>query len=121
MDGKLSRSIEETLGVKQGRNKSSDHYKVYIAPLLDTLDTSNLGVWIGNINVGVSGVADDVYLMSDKQTKLQGQIDIASHYGRMYRVKYGASKTKVTVVGSEIDMQYFEDVQPWIMEDKKVY
>ena len=60
MDGKLSRNIEEQLGVKQGRNKSSNHYTVYIAPLLDTLDTSNLGVWIGNINVGVSGVANDV-------------------------------------------------------------
>ena len=105
MDGKLSRNIEEQLGVKQGRNKSSDHYKVYIAPLLDTLDTSNLGVWIGNINVGVSGVADDVYLMSDKQTKLQAQIDIASHYGKMYRISYGASKTKVTIVGSDIDIQ----------------
>ena len=68
MDGKLSRSISEKLGVKQGRNKSSDHYKVCIAPLLDTLDNANLGVWIGPINVSVSGVADDVYLMSDKQT-----------------------------------------------------
>ena len=27
----------------------------------------------------------------------------------------------MTVVGSEIDVQYFEDVQPWIMEDKKVH
>ena len=90
--------------------KSSDHYKIYIAPLLDTLDNSNLGVWIGNINVGVSGVADDVYLMSDKQTKLQAQMDIASHYVKMYRIRYGASKTKVTVVGSEIDRKYFQDV-----------
>ena len=42
MNGKLSRSINEKFGVKQGRNKSSDHYKVYIAPLLDTLDSANL-------------------------------------------------------------------------------
>ena len=97
MNGQLSRSITEKLGVKQGRNKSSDHYKVYIAPLLDTLDNAGLGVWIGNFNVGVSGVADDVYLLSDKQTKLQAQMDIASHYGQMFRIKYGASKTKVTV------------------------
>ena len=110
MNGKLSRSIEETLGVKQGRNKSSDHYKIYIAPLLDTLENANLGVWIGHINVGVSGVADDVYLMSDKQTKLQSQLNIASHYGKMYRIKYGATKMKVTVVGSEIDRTYFSDV-----------
>ena len=77
MNGKVSGLISESLGVKQGRNKSSDHYKVYIAPLLNALDDSNLGVWIGNINVGVSGVANDVYLMSDKQNKLQEQLSIA--------------------------------------------
>ena len=120
MNGNLSRNIEENLGVKQGRNKSSDHYKTYIAPLLDTLDNSKLGVWIGNINVGVSGVADDVYLMTDRQTKLQAQMDIASHYGKMYRITYGAAKTKVTVVGSEIDIKYFHDVKPWTMDDSTV-
>ena len=40
MNGKLSKNIKENLGVKQGRNKSSDHYKIYIAPLLDTLEQS---------------------------------------------------------------------------------
>ena len=75
MKGHLSRDITEDLGVKQGRNKSSDHYKIYIAPLLDTLDSANLGVWVGPVNVSVSGVADDVYL-----------------YGRMYRIEYGALK-----------------------------
>ena len=99
MDGKLSRSIEENLG---GRNKSSDHYKVQIAPFLDTPDNSSLGVWIRHINVGVSGVADDVYLMSEKQTKLQAQIEIASHYGKMYRISYVASKTKVTILWGQM-------------------
>ena len=120
MNGQLSRSIPETLGVKQGRNKSSDHYKIYIAPLLDTLDNAHLGVWIGNVNVGVSGVADDVYLMTDTQTKLQAQMDIAEHYGQMYRIKYGALKTKVTVVGSEIDSIYFYEVTPWVMDGETV-
>ena len=49
--------------------------------LLDTLDGANLGVWIGNVNVAVSGVAYDVYLMADTQSKLQAQMDIASYYG----------------------------------------
>ena len=120
MNGKLSRNIEENLGVKQGRNKSSDHYKIYIAPLLDTLEQSELGVWIGPINVGVSGVADDVYLMTDKQTKLQELINIAVHYGKMYRITYGASKTKVTVVGSDVDTKYFKDVKPWQMDGQAV-
>ena len=120
MKGFLSQNIEEKLGVKQGRNKSSDHYKVYIAPLLDTLESSNLGIWIGNINVSVSGVAGDVYLLTDRQTKLQAQLDIASHYGRMFRIKYGASKTKITVIGSEIDTNYYEDVKPWKMDGEVV-
>ena len=120
MNGQLSRNISETLGVKQGRNKSSDHYKIYVAPLLDTLDTAQLGVWIGNINVGVSGVADDVYLMTDSQTKLQAQLDIATHYGRMYRIQYGASKTKVTIVGSEVDTNYFQDISPWKMGEETI-
>ena len=120
MNGQLSRSIRETLGVKQGQNKSSDHYKVYIAPLLDTQDSANLGVWIGLINVSVCVVADDLYPMTDKQTKLQALIDIASHYGKMFRIKYGADKTKVTVVGSDVDRSYFQDVKPWTMNNEVV-
>ena len=120
MNGQLSRNIVESLGVKQGRNKSSDHYKINIAPLLYTLENVNLGVWIGPINVGVSGVADDVYLMSDKQSKLQEQMNIAVHYGKMYRITYGAAKTKVTVVGSEVDVTYFTDVTPWKMDGQVV-
>ena len=62
---KMNGNINEGLGNKQGMNKSSEHYKIYIAPLLDTLDSADLGVWVGPVNVSVSGVADDVYLMSD--------------------------------------------------------
>jgi hypothetical protein len=64
MEGKLSRQIEEKLGVKQGHINFSDNYKVYINPALDTFESSSLGVWIGPINVSVTGVADDNYLMS---------------------------------------------------------
>ena len=54
MNNKLSRKFEETAGVKQGHINSSDNYKIYINPALDTLDTSTLGVWVGPINVSVS-------------------------------------------------------------------
>ena len=64
MNGKLSRKFQETLGVKQGNINSSDDYKVYINPALDIFENSALGVNIGPIDVSVSGVADDLYLMS---------------------------------------------------------
>jgi hypothetical protein len=87
---------------------------------LETLDESNLGVWIGPVNVSGTGVADDLYLNSDTQSKLQALLDIAAHYGYRYKIKYGASKTKITVVGSQVDMQFYSDTTPWIMDNERV-
>jgi hypothetical protein len=115
MKGKLSRKFRETAGVKQGHINSSDNYKIYINPALNALDESTLGVWVGPIIVSVTGVADDNYLMSSKQSGLQGLIGIAEHYGDRYKITYGASKTKITVVGSEVDMDYYSDTTPWIV------
>ena len=67
--GKLYRQIEEKIGLKQGHINSSDKYKVYINPDLDTFEESTLGVWLGPINVYVTGVADDNYLMSDTRVR----------------------------------------------------
>ena len=120
MNGQLSRSFEETLGVKQGSIKSSDDYKIYVNPLLDSVDSVNLGIWIGPINVGSSACADDEYLITDSQTKLQALLDIAAYYGKMYRVTYGAAKTKVTVVGSSSDMEYYREVRPWNLNGEVV-
>ena len=116
MNNQLSRPIKESLGVKQGHIKSSDHYTAYNGPLLDTLEHACLGVWIGPINCGVTGVADDDFLMSDDSIKLQGLISIAEHYGQRYRITYGASKTKITVSGSEIDRKFYSDTTPWCMD-----
>ena len=120
MNGQLSRNFEEKLGVKQGHIKSSDDYKIYLNPLLDAIDSANLGVWIGPVNVGSSTCADDIYLISDSQSKLQALLNIAAYYGDMYRAKYGATKTKVTIVGSAADMQYYSDVMPWRLNGQKV-
>ena len=120
MNGKISKSLEETLGVGQGKIRSSDHYKIYINPVLETLENANLGLNIGPINVGCSCVADDLYLISDDQVKLQGLLDICQHYGQLYRIKYGANKTVVSVVGSKADMKYYEDTTPWVMDNLPV-
>ena len=84
------------------------------------MDSADLGIWLGPVNVGSSACADDEYLMADSQSKLQALLDIAAYYGQMYRVTYGAAKTKVTVIGSESDMQYYQDVTPWRLDDQQV-
>ena len=124
MQGKLSRSFQETLGVKQGQINSSDDYKVYVNPALNMIDASGLRVTIGakpnQVNVAIIGVADDLYLMSDSQSKMQNLIRLAETYGERYLIKYGAAKTNLTVVGSKVDMNYYSDVRPWLMHGAPV-
>ena len=66
--------------------------------------------------MSVAPVADDVYLLSDKPDKLQQLMFLAGHYGDRYRIKYGANKTKITVTGSRIDMEYYKSTTPWKMD-----
>ena len=61
-------------------------------------------------------VADDTYILSSNPRKLQGLIDIVGHYGRRYRVIFGADKTKVTITGSKHDMKYFQDINIWSLD-----
>ena len=116
----MSRSFSETPSVKQGHIKSSDNYKIYVNPLLDMVDSATLGVQLGPVNCGSSSCADDIYLMADTQSRLQALLDLAAYYGEMYKVTYGAAKTKVTIVGSDADMRYYSDVTPWQMGGQKV-
>ena len=71
MNQKLSQPITESLGVKQGGCKSSEHYKTYISPVIEMIESASLGVWIGPINTGISCCADDILGMTDSPSKLQ--------------------------------------------------
>ena len=109
----ISDALIESQGVKQGSCKSSDHYKIYLNPALDLIENASLGVQIGPINSGMSACADDIQGMSDDQNKLQCILDLAEHYGRTYRVTYGADKTKITISGPQCDIDYYKEIKPW--------
>ena len=117
-NGFLSSELEEESGVKQGNVKSKDHFKIYNKSLLDTVEASNLGVQIGKLNLGVSCCADDFLGMADHPQKLQCIIDIAQHYGEMFKISYGSDKTKILVCGSKIDQVYYNDIKPWKMNNE---
>ena len=84
------------------------------------LESTNLGVQLGPVNCGFRSCADDLYLNTDTQSKMQALLDIASFYADMYKVSFGAEKTKITVVGSSSDMTYYSDVSPWMIDGVKV-
>ena len=120
MNKKISMPLEETLGVGQAKIRSSDHYKVYINSVLETLENSQIGVNIGPINTGVCCVADDLYLLTDCQVKLQCMLNIAAEYGRNYLYKFGAEKTVISVIGSNKDIEYYSQINPWTMGNSPV-
>ena len=93
--GKLSRTFEEHTGNRQGHVKASGHFKTYINPCLDTLNSTDLGFHIGLLSVLVVCCADDTYLLSGTPSGLQAAIKIVEHYARRYRVVFNASKTKI--------------------------
>ena len=119
-NGKLSREIREWKGSRQGHKRASGHFKTYINPCLTTTNTSGLGFYIGPICVCAVCVADDTYVLSGDPRKLQALINIIGHYGRRYRIIFGADKTKVTVTGSRHDMKYYEDINIWSLYGEKL-
>ena len=120
MNNKLSRQFETYKGSRQGHIRASGHFKAYINPCLTAVNQSNLGFNIGPICVTAVCVADDAYVLSDCPRKLQGAIDIVGHYGKRYRVIFNAGKTKATITGSNIDMQYYKDIKMWTLHEETI-
>ena len=106
-DEKLSREFSEFKGSRQGHKRAAGHFKSYINPCLTAANSSNLGFFIGPICVTAICIADDTYVLSDDPRKLQSAINIIGHYGKRYRLIFGADKTKITITGSRHDMLYY--------------
>ena len=58
--------------------------------------------------------------MSGSPRGLQGLVNIVGHYGRRYRLIFGANKTKVTITGSKHDMQFYKDNNIWQLYGEKL-
>jgi hypothetical protein len=59
---------------------STDLYKLYINPLLDRLETSRLGLKIGNISVSNTACADDITLISEIPDEAQILVNMATDF-----------------------------------------
>ena len=119
-NNKLSREFTEWKGSRQGHKRAAGHFKSYINPCLTATDSSELGFWIGPICVTSFCIADDTYVLSGDPRKLQDIINIVGHYGKRYRLIFGADKTKVTITGSKHDMKYYKEILLWSIYGQKL-
>ena len=100
--------------------RASGHFKTYINRCLTTANFSGLGFFIGPICVSAVCVVNDTYILAGDPRKLQALINIIGHYGKRYRIIFGADKTKVTITGSKHDMKYYQDINIWSLYGEKL-
>lgn len=81
-DGRISEEIKIEQGVRQGGAISADLYKIYINPLLDFLNESDIGGHIGTVNCCAPTCADDIALISNNPIELQMMINIVSDFSK---------------------------------------
>ena len=83
-------------GVKQGSISSPSLYKLYINGLLQLLKRSTLGTCIGSIYLGAPTCADDVLLMANSPSELQGMLNICHDYALQHRYELHPQKSVIT-------------------------
>ena len=71
-------------GVKQGGIISAPLFAIYIDPLLEKLNNTKEGCYIGNICANAFAYADDIVLLSPSCTALRNLINICEIYAIEY-------------------------------------
>ena len=107
----ISPSNSVTNGVKQGGVLSPILFTIYIDELIQDLNKSCMGCYIGNTFCGAIGYADDIILLSPTVKGINNMLQTCSEYGDTYSVKFNAAKSKLLRFGcsqGDIPNIYFE-------------
>ena len=76
IDGFLSPTFVINRGVLQGSKIGPILFNLFINDLLDSLNNSNLGLTIGDIQISALGFANDTALVTNCTKKAQGLLNI---------------------------------------------
>ncbi len=96
--GEVSEPFPILQGVRQGAVLSSDLYKRFNNPLLESLKNSGWGGHIGTTSLPAPTCADDVALCSNDPLEMQALIDIVHRYSQKERYEIQARKSAVLVI-----------------------
>ena len=80
-----SKSFAVHQGVRQGGILSTDLYKIYVNPLLNSLQEANIGSSIGNVRCAASACADDICLCAEQDEEAQLLLDMSADFANMER------------------------------------
>ena len=98
IDGLLSPEFVINRGVLQGSKLGPILFNLFINDLLEELNQSNLGAYIGPLHFAALGFADDIVLISDAPWKLQKLLDICSSWALKNEMTFKTSKCKIMIL-----------------------
>ena len=84
-------------GVKQGGVISAPLFAIYIDPLLNKLNNSKQGCYIGHLAANAFGYADDIVLLSPSCKALKFLILICERFALEYKLNFNPQKCKLLV------------------------
>ncbi len=99
----LSNPFDLNNGVKQGGVLSPILFTMYIDGLIDKLQHSGYGCYIGKMYAGVCGYADDIALAAPTVFALRKMIIICEDYAREFSILFNPSKSKLMCYNPVID------------------
>ena len=110
IDGYLSRTFIINKGVLQGSKLGPILFILFINELLNTLQNSRLGAFIGSMHIAVLGFADDIMLISDSPEKLQKLISICESWATDNNMEFNVDKCKILIFNkpSKFENNLFE-------------
>jgi hypothetical protein len=100
-EGELSDKIYIQQGIQQSAKLSTSLYKCYNNVILDSISKSGLGSHFGNIGVASLTCADDIAILANSDTELQGILDIVHHHTQRDLVKINPDKSNLIVYNTK--------------------
>jgi hypothetical protein len=113
--GLVSDPFEVNQGVRQGGIPSTTDYKLYINPLLEKLENSQIGLHIGSTYVGAPTCADDVMMMCDSVGSLQYLLTTAEQYANKEHYTIHPTKSVVTTYHTGVPNCVWDNLSPWTL------
>jgi hypothetical protein len=104
-------------GNRQGGLPSPDDYKTYLKDLLDMLEKTQMGCYIGDINLVSPTCADDMLVMARSMYHLQVLLQIIAAYANEEHYVIHPIKSLILPINvqSEAQLNFLEEYKPWII------
>ena len=121
-DGELSKPFTILQGNRQGAFPSPDDYLSYLVKNLQNIADTQLGFYIGNVNVSTPTCADDMLALSSNTYELQVILGLITNYANSEHYTIHPDKSMVIPfnISSYHQAEFLSDTKPWLINETQL-